>query len=214
MRERQLSILDVFISNADRALRSMTNNTQPTTRQSPASDLPENTLSDEERKHAASLMRVNHTGEVCAQALYQGQGLTAKLSDVRASMESAADEEIDHLAWCEERINALGSHTSVLNPAWYAMSFSMGATAGLISDKLSLGFVAATEDQVCQHLKKHLDELPNEDIRSRAVVNHMLEDEARHAETAKKAGGIPFPFMARTAMKALSKVMTTVSYRI
>ena len=126
-------------------------------------------------------MRVNHAGEVCAQALYQGQALTAKLPEVGQQMEEAAAEEIDHLAWCEERITELGGNTSLLNPIWYAMSFGIGAGAGLISDKLSLGFVAATEDQVCEHLKIHLDQLPVNDHKSRAIVEEMLVDEERHA---------------------------------
>src|SRR5690606_348426 len=133
-------------------------------------------LSEEERRHAAALMRVNHSGEVCAEALYQGQALTARLPRVRDEMEAAANEEEDHLAWCEARLRVLGSHTSRLNPLWYAMSFGIGAGAGLVSDRLSLGFVAATEELVCDHLRSHLASLPKGDSRSSAVVAQMLED--------------------------------------
>ncbi len=214
MNTRQLSPLDKFICNADRALRSITTRSRPLTRPSPAQQQAENELSDEERAHAAGLMRVNHAGEVCAQALYQGQALTAKLTDVREQMDAAADEEIDHLAWCEERIDELGSHTSVLNPAWYLLSYSIGAGAGLAGDKISLGFVAATEQQVCKHLREHLQSLPEHDLRSRAVVEQMLEDEAKHADAALDAGGIQFPIAVRAAMTLVSKAMTMSSYRV
>jgi ubiquinone biosynthesis monooxygenase Coq7 len=181
---------------------------------SPANQIDESELTDEERKHAIGLMRVNHAGEVCAQALYQGQALTAKLPEVGEQMEHAAEEEIDHLAWCEERIHELGGRTSALNPVWYAMSFGIGAGAGLISDKLSLGFVAATEDQVCDHLQKHLQELPANDQKSRTIVEHMLDDEARHAETALNAGGHRFPAPVKKLMTLVSSAMTGSSYRL
>ena len=209
-----LSRIDQLICNFDRALRSLSPNTQETILASPAEQQPETTLSDEEIQHAAGLMRVNHAGEVCAQALYQGQALTAKLSEVRSEMERAADEEIDHLAWCEQRIHELGSHTSAFNPLWYGLSFSIGATAGLIGDKVSLGFVAATEDQVSEHLTEHLARLPDEDLKSRAIVAQMLEDERGHAQTARDAGGIEFPKVVKRAMTVTSKVMTSLSYRI
>ncbi len=183
-------------------------------RPSPAQPLNEADLSEAERKKSAALMRVNHTGEVCAQALYQGQALTAKLPNVRVEMEKAAEEEIDHLVWCQERIDALGSHTSYLNPVWYGVSFAIGAGAGLVSDKVSLGFVAATEDQVCKHLQDHLQELPASDNRSRAVVEQMLEDEARHADMALSAGGYNFPAPVKGLMTLMSKVMTRTSYHI
>ncbi|MDG1474818.1 MAG: 2-polyprenyl-3-methyl-6-methoxy-1,4-benzoquinone monooxygenase, partial [Porticoccaceae bacterium] len=166
-----------------------------------------------ERSHALGLMRVNHTGEVCAQALYQGQALTAKLPDVREQMKEAATEEIDHLSWCEDRIKDLGGRTSVFNPIFYAMSFSIGAGAGIVSDKLSLGFVAATEDQVCAHLKTHLDQLPETDCKSRAVVKEMLADEERHAQAALAAGGYKFPTPVKRAMTLISSVMTKGSYK-
>jgi len=159
-------------------------------------------------------MRVNHAGEVCAQALYQGQALTAKLPEVRAEMAQAAAEEIDHLAWCEQRLKELDSQPSMLNPAWYALSFGLGAAAGLISDRVSLGFVAATEDQVCRHLDSHLERLPEQDHRSREIVSQMRADEARHAEAARRAGGIEFPAPVKTLMGATASLMTASSYRI
>ena len=210
-----LSLIDKVIINADRALRTLAAGSDMTCeRPSPARPLDEADLSEAERKKAAALMRVNHTGEVCAQALYQGQALTAKLPHVRAEMEHAADEEIDHLVWCQERIDALGSHTSYLNPVWYGLSFAIGAGAGLVSDKVSLGFVAATEDQVCKHLQEHLQELPIQDTRSRAVIEQMLVDEAQHAQMALNAGGYQFPLPVKGLMTLVSKVMTTASYRI
>lgn len=215
MPSSRLSLIDTFIINADRALRTLAAGSDMSSeRISPARSLNEADLSEAERKKSAALMRVNHTGEVCAQALYQGQAFTAKLPDVRAEMEKAAEEEIDHLVWCQERIDALGSHTSYLNPVWYGLSFAIGAGAGLVSDKVSLGFVAATEDQVCKHLQDHLTQLPEGDARSRAVVEQMLEDEARHADMALNAGGYNFPAPVKGLMTLISKVMTTTSYRI
>ncbi len=215
MPSRHLSLIDNLIINADRALRTLAAGSDMTCeRPSPATPIHEAELSDAERKKAAALMRVNHTGEVCAQALYQGQALTAKLPNVRAEMEKAADEEIDHLVWCQKRIDALGSHTSYLNPLWYGLSFAIGAGAGLISDKVSLGFVAATEDQVCKHLQSHLTQLPEADVRSRAVVEQMLIDEAQHAEVALEAGGYRFPGPVKGVMTLVSKVMTSTSYHI
>ena len=212
---RHLSLIDNFIINADRALRTLVAGSDMTCeRPSPARPLGEADLSDSERKHAAALMRVNHTGEVCAQALYQGQALTAKLPQVRKNMEHAAGEEIDHLVWCQERIDALDSHASYLNPIWYGLSFAIGAGAGLVSDKVSLGFVAATEDQVCKHLQSHLEQLPVNDLRSRAVVEQMLEDEARHADMALSAGGYNFPTPVKGIMTIASKAMTQTSYYI
>ena len=211
---RQLTAIDNFILRADRALRTLAASEQHAQRPSPATDLTEQKLSEDEKRHAAGLMRVNHAGEVCAQALYQGQALTAKLPHIRAEMEHAAAEEVDHLVWCQERLDALGSHASYLNPVWYGLSFAIGAGAGLVSDKVSLGFVAATEDQVCQHLQKHLEELPAQDEKSRAVVAQMLRDEARHADMALSAGGYNFPAPVKGLMTLVSKAMTKTSYRI
>jgi|TARA_R110000822_G_scaffold187752_16_gene326731 ubiquinone biosynthesis monooxygenase Coq7 len=211
---RRLSPLDGLLLQVDHALRTLVVDAPAHERSSPAKEAPEQSLSDEERRHAAGLMRVNHTGEVCAQALYQGQALTAKLTSVRSEMEQAANEEIDHLAWCQERVKQLGSHSSVLNPLWYGLSFGIGATAGLISDKLSLGFVSATENQVCQHLEHHLKKLPPKDEKSRAIVAQMLIDEEKHAHAALSAGGLKFPAPIKGLMTLLSKAMTETSYRI
>lgn len=211
----QLSFLDRLIVEGDRALRTLAGAGDLTAeRPSPAKALDESELSSAEKKHAAALMRVNHAGEVCAQGLYQGQALTAKLPDVRTEMEKAAAEEVDHLVWCQERINQLDSHTSYLNPLWYGLSFAIGAGAGLVSDRVSLGFVAATEQQVCRHLQEHLQQLPQQDYKSRAVVEQMLDDEARHGDAALAAGGLDFPFPVKGVMTLVSKVMTLTSYRI
>ena len=214
MSQRQLTSFDRLISQLDAALRTSLSSAPVPHRHSPSTEIGETELNEEQRQHAIGLMRVNHAGEVCAQALYQGQALTAKLPEVGEQMREAADEEVDHLAWCEQRIEQLGGKTSALNPIWYGMSFAMGAGAGLISDKLSLGFVAATEDQVCQHLEKHLDELPAEDKKSRLIVEQMLEDEARHAETALEAGGHRFPKPVLKIMTLISSAMTKSSYKI
>lgn len=211
----QLSFIDRLIVNADRALRTLAGAGDLTAeRPSPAGSINENELTQEEKKHAAALMRVNHTGEVCAQALYQGQALTAKLPDIRLEMERAAAEEVDHLVWCQERIDQLDSHTSYLNPLWYGLSFAIGAGAGLVSDRVSLGFVAATEDQVCKHLQDHLGKLPQQDLKSRALVEQMLQDEARHADAAVAAGGVTFPAPVKGLMSLISKAMTISSYRV
>ncbi|WP_444918904.1 2-polyprenyl-3-methyl-6-methoxy-1,4-benzoquinone monooxygenase [Microbulbifer sp. JMSA003] len=214
MSKRSLSGLDRLLIQADRALRTLSPGEPCHGRASPAKGEAEIDLTDSERKHAAGLMRVNHSGEVCAQALYQGQALTAKLPEVRGEMERAADEEIDHLAWCEQRLKELDSRPSLLNPLWYGMSFGLGAAAGKISDRISLGFVAATEDQVCKHLESHLEKLPADDKRSRAVVEQMLIDEDEHAHAALAAGGARFPTPVKGVMSLVSKVMTSASYKI
>ena len=214
MANRQLTAIDQILTQLDQGLRTVLGNAPEPQRVSPAVEIADTEMSDQERQHAIGLMRVNHAGEICAQALYQGQALTAKLPEIGKQMEHAAAEEIDHLAWCEQRINELGGRTSALNPIWYAMSFGLGAGAGLISDKLSLGFVAATEDQVCDHLQKHLDELPESDSKSRAIVEQMLDDEARHAQTALDAGGHRFPAPVKKLMTLVSSAMTGSSYHI
>ena len=211
---RQLTGLDRLLLQADRALRTLSPGSPCHERPSPSKSVDEAELSDSERRHAAGLMRVNHSGEVCAQALYQGQALTAKLPQVRAEMEHAADEEIDHLAWCEQRLDELGSRPSVLNPLWYGLSFGIGAAAGKVSDRVSLGFVAATEEQVCKHLESHLQELPAQDEKSRAVVEQMLVDEAKHQHAALDAGGARFPGPVKGLMTLVSKAMTSASYRV
>ncbi|MEP4149567.1 MAG: 2-polyprenyl-3-methyl-6-methoxy-1,4-benzoquinone monooxygenase [Halioglobus sp.] len=214
MRKRRLSLIDRFISEADSVMRTITNQGHSAGRPSPAEGHSDAELTEQDRKHVAGLMRVNHTGEVCAQALYQGQALTARLPKVREEMQQAADEEIDHLVWCEERLRELDSHTSYLNPAWYGMSFAMGAIAGAIGDDVSLGFVAATEERVCNHLKDHLKELPEDDRKSQLILQKMLEDEERHGTNALEAGGKDFPKSVKDAMTAVSGLMTGSSYRI
>jgi ubiquinone biosynthesis monooxygenase Coq7 len=213
MNTRNLNYLDRILDSVENGLRTLS--AKPSAgRISPAAPVPELELSDSEKKLSASLMRINHTGEVCAQALYQGQALTAKLPKVRKEMEQAAAEEVDHLAWCAERLEQLDSHTSYLNPAFYAMSFGIGATAGLISDRVSLGFVAATEDRVCAHLRDHQGRLPENDGKSRAVVDQMLVDEEKHGHAALKAGGMLFPAPIKKVMTLMSKVMTSTTSRI
>ncbi|MFS2160592.1 2-polyprenyl-3-methyl-6-methoxy-1,4-benzoquinone monooxygenase [Pseudomonas sp. Pseusp122] len=212
--ERHYSPLDRILLQADAAMRTLLPLSAHPHRPSPAIVQPEAKMDEVDTKHVAGLMRINHTGEVCAQALYQGQALTAKLPKVRAAMEHAAEEEIDHLVWCEQRIHQLGSHTSVLNPLFYGLSFGIGAVAGLISDKVSLGFVAATEDQVCKHLNDHLEQLPPEDEKSRAILEQMRIDEEHHSESALEAGGYRFPAPVKFGMSLLAKVMTKSTYRI
>jgi ubiquinone biosynthesis monooxygenase Coq7 len=214
MGQRRLSMLDRLITEADSLMRTITNRGHSAARPSPSQGHTESDLSEEQRKHVAGLMRVNHTGEVCAQALYQGQALTAKLPTVRGEMQQAAREEIDHLVWCEERLQELDSHTSYLNPAWYGMSFALGAVAGAIGDEVSLGFVAATEERVCNHLKDHLKQLPETDRKSQLILQQMLEDEQRHGDKALDAGGKDFPQPVKDAMSAVAKLMTGSSYRI
>jgi ubiquinone biosynthesis monooxygenase Coq7 len=214
MHKPRLSLLDKLIVEADSVMKTITSRGNHAGRASPAKDHMDSQLSESQRKHVAGLMRVNHTGEVCAQALYQGQALTAKLPTVRKEMQQAAQEEVDHLVWCEERLRELGSHTSYLNPAWYGMSFVLGALAGAISDKVSLGFVAATEEQVCSHLRDHLKQLPDDDRKSQLILQKMLEDEQRHGDKALEAGGTDFPRPLKDAMSSVSKLMTRTSYRI
>jgi len=207
-----LTLPDRLVVGLDQALRTVFGRPPSTGRPNPADQQDEADLSEEERVRAARLMRINHTGEICAQALYQGQATTARLDTVRGQMERAADEENDHLAWCQQRIDELGSHTSLLNPVFYAGSFAVGALAGAAGDKWSLGFVAETERQVVEHLDGHLQRLPGKDARSRAVLRQMKRDEGRHATTALEAGGARLPLPIRLAMKATSKIMTRTSY--
>lgn len=211
---RQLSPIDRLLIEADRALRTVALDNHGATRPSPAEPIDEGELDKAEQRHSAGLMRVNHAGEVCAQALYHGQALTAQLAEVRREMEQAAEEEIDHLQWCEERLQQLHSQPSVLNPLWYAMSFGIGAGAGMVSDRISLGFVAATEDQVVRHLQDHLEKLPRQDHKSRAVVEQMLVEEQAHGHNALEAGGTDFPAPIKKAMTLMSRVMTSLSYNL
>ena len=205
--------LDRLIVTFDRGLRTVFGSST-SARPVPAGDTPEAELTPGHRQHSAALMRVNHVGEVCAQALYQGQALTARSSAARGALQRAADEETEHLAWTERRIEELGGRKSLLNPFWYAGSFAMGAAAGLLGDRWNLGFLAETERQVVEHLDGHLRQLPREDQKSRAVVEEMRRDEARHATTAIQHGGEPLPAPARVAMRLVSKVMTRTAYWI
>ena len=204
---------ELLITQFDKALRTVFS-TASSRRPYPDAGLPEAEMSDAEKKHAAGLMRINHSGEVCAQALYAGQALTARNPEAQRALLEAADEETEHLAWCEKRLNELGSHKSLLNPLWYAGSFTLGAMAGALGDKWNLGFLAETEKQVEGHLNSHLDTLPAQDAKSRAIVAQMKEDEMRHAETAIEHGGAPLPHIVCQAMQVTSKVLTQAAYRV
>lgn len=207
------SVVDRAVVQVDRALRTLTG-THRAARENPSAAAAEVHLEPGAAAHAGALMRVNHTGEVCAQALYEGQALTARSPEVRERLLRAAAEETDHLVWCAERIEQLNTHTSVLNPIFYGASFALGALAGLAGDKLSLGFVEATEDQVVEHLESHLEQLPEDDRKSRALVAAMRADEARHGEAALAAGGREFPPLAKRAMRLISAAMTATTYRV
>lgn len=204
---------DEFIVGLDRALRTLWSPSR-SERPSPAAGIAEHELTDAHRSHAAGLMRVNHAGEVCAQALYLGQATAAREPDVREVMQHAAREEEDHLAWCRERLKQLDSEPSRLDPIWFALSFAMGALTGMVGDRLSLGFVAATEDEVCRHLERHERALPESDEKSRAIVARMRDEEQSHATRALEAGGWDFPRPVKALMALVAKVMTTTSYRI
>lgn len=203
--------LDTLILALDNGLRTVLAPAQ-SLRAVPGKELADSVLTETEKKHAASLMRINHVGEVCAQALYQGQSLTARNPEARVALAEAAREETEHLAWCEARITALGGHKSLLNPVWYASSLAVGMAAGALGDKWNLGFLAETERQVGAHLAAHLNELPVADAKSRAVVEQMQEDEARHAETAIAHGGEDLPMPVKGVMQLMSKMMTKTAY--
>ena len=201
---------DDLIGVFDRALRALTGGGMA---ERPAPQAEENMLTDDERKHAAGLMRVNHAGEICAQALYEGQALTARDPQVREALRTAAAEESDHLAWCRERLDELDDRPSMLDPVFYAASFALGAAVGVLGDKVSMGFVEATEDQVKRHLDRHIRDLPESDERSRAILREMREDESRHGENARREGGVPFPEPVKEAMAVASRLMTESTYR-
>jgi ubiquinone biosynthesis monooxygenase Coq7 len=213
MNVRTLSPFDRLLDRCERALEAIAGMPMAE-RPSPASGIAEADLDDAERRHAAGLMRVNHTGEVCAQALYFGQAALARDADNRAHLLHAAAEETDHLAWCAQRLQQLDSRPSLLNPLWYAGSYAIGAAAALVGDPVSLGFVVETEHQVEAHLAEHLKKLPAADERSRAVLTRMQADEIRHADAAQQRGGIALPFPLPQLMHASSMVMKTVAYRI
>ena len=205
--------LDALIVQFDRALRTLAG-AQGARRASPGAGIAEAVLDADARADAAALMRVNHVGEICAQALYQGQGLTARAPENRRALEKAALEEQDHLAWSAERIEELGGRASLLNPLWYAGAFALGAGAGALGDRWSLAFVAETERQVEAHLSGHLDRLPLEDRKTRAVVAAMRADEIRHRESALTLGAAELPAPVKAGMRAMAKVMTTIAHRL
>jgi 3-demethoxyubiquinol 3-hydroxylase len=208
-----MEVLDQAIVEFDRALRAVAG-VHHAERPSPANKAAEGELDEAARAHSAALMRVNHVGEVCAQALYQGQAMTARDERTQASLQRAAREEADHLAWSAERIRALGGRPSLLNPLWYAGSLALGIGAGLLGDRWSLAFLAETERQVEAHLSGHLQRLSPDDAPTRAVVEVMRDDEARHRQTAVALGAAELPPVAKRAMRAMAKAMTSIAYRI
>jgi ubiquinone biosynthesis monooxygenase Coq7 len=210
---RTLTPFDRLLAGIERALETVAGSPEAS-RTSPAQDMADAEMDDAERRHVAGLMRVNHTGEVCAQALYDGQAAFARKEENRAHLQHAAAEETDHLAWCAERLRELDSRPSLLNPLWYVGSYAIGAVAALAGDKVSLGFVVETEKQVEAHLAEHMDKLPEQDERSRAVLKQMQVDEMQHAQNARECGGIALPFPIPQLMHVSSMVMKTVAYRI
>lgn len=211
---RHYTLLDRLCLGVDQAIRAVLDTTQTSGQPYPAETIPESTLTDPERRHAAALMRVNHSGEVCAQALYHGQAMFSRTASTLAKMEQAALEEGDHLAWCKRRLDELNSHTSYLNPCWYAGSFLIGAVAGVAGDDWSLGFVAETEQQVIRHLNKHLHALPQQDERSHQVLRQMEMDETKHRDEAVAAGARILPRWIQSIMTLTSKVMVKTAYYI
>jgi ubiquinone biosynthesis monooxygenase Coq7 len=212
MQIRQLTPLDRLLAGANNALRTVAAPAGRSARRSPADAVDAGELSVKEKSHAAGLMRVNHSGEVAAQGLYQGHATVARDPDIEAQMQHAADEEFDHLAWCEQRLGELGSGTSRLSPVWYAGAFAIGAVSGTLGDRWSLGFIAETERQVCDHLTDHLDHLPTSDAKSRAVVEKMRDEEQEHGENAINAGAADLPPPVRRLMQLTAKVMTKTAY--
>ena len=215
MSTRSLSRLDHWLCTVDQTLRTLSGGVSAT-RPAPVPPTPQppQALSEEDRRHSAALMRVNHVGEVCAQALYQAQALTARTPELRAKMLQAAQEEIDHLVWTRQRLDQLQDRPSLLNPLWFAGAFAIGLAAGRAGDAVSLGFVVETERQVEEHLASHLERLPAHDAASRAIVDQMRHDEARHGREAREAGAASMPAMLQGLMRAAAKVMTTTAHRL
>ena len=209
---RKFSPIDRLLAGADNALRTVAAPAGRPARDYPAHTIEEPALSAAQRSHAAGLMRVNHAGEVAAQALYKGHATVARDKTIQEQMQHAAAEEFDHLAWCEQRIQELGEAPSRMSPIWYAGAYAIGAASGLLGDKWSLGFIAETERQVCAHLDTHLDALPVEDARSRAIVETMRDEEAQHGESAVAAGAVDLPGPVKTLMRLTAKVMTRTAY--
>lgn len=214
MSQRQYSQLDKFLIEFDAGLAAMFDKSGSPQRSNPANTESATGLNSTETRISQGLMRVNHAGEVSAQALYQGQSLTARSKSVQESMQQSAMEEVDHLNWCKDRLDELGSHTSYLNPLWFSGSFTIGAAAGLVGDKWSLGFVAETERQVVAHLESHLQKLPERDEKSRAILEQMKKDEAHHASVAIESGAAELPTTIKKVMTLCSRIMTRTAYWI
>lgn len=213
MHARDLTPLDRLLAGIGDALRTVAAPAGRPARKNPADGVAEGTLSDRAKVHAAGLMRVNHAGEIAAQGLYQGHAAVARDAATAAQMQQAADEEFDHLAWCEQRLTELDTAPSRLSPVWYAGSFAIGAASGLFGDRWSLGFIAETEQQVCAHLERHLEQLPDDDARSRAIVKQMHAEERQHGENAAAAGAATLPGAVRELMRLTARLMTTTAYR-
>lgn len=211
---RHYSWSDKLINGALQCIRTFSQTPVASSRANPAASLPETALSPSEIQLSASLMRVNHCGEVCAQALYLGQSFATKSPQLKELFTAAAKEEADHLQWCETRLNELGSHTSYLNPLWFSGSLLIGTCAGLMSNRFSLGFLAETENQVFQHLASHLEKLPAGDHKSRAIITTMQAEEALHADTAMRHGGSTLPYPVKTVMQVMAKMMTTIAAKL
>ena len=209
---RELSPLDRLIASAGNALKVVAAPAGRSARSNPAEDIADGELTRREKSHAAGLMRVNHAGEIAAQGLYQGHAAVARDTGIEQQMQQAADEEYDHLAWCEQRLEELGEQPSRLAPVWYAGAFAIGAASGILGDKWRLGFIAETEKQVCDHLESHLERLPEQDARSRSIVETMHEEEARHGENAISAGAAELPAPVKKLMQVTAKVMTRTAY--
>jgi ubiquinone biosynthesis monooxygenase Coq7 len=212
MEERQLTPVDRLLAGVDSFLKTVTSAPSHGTRASPASNVDDKPMTANEKSHAAGLMRVNHAGEIAAQGLYQGHAAVARDPNIEGQMQRAADEELDHLAWCEERLKELGSGPSHLSPVWYGGAFVIGAASGILGDRWSLGFIEETERQVVQHLTGHLDRLPADDAKSRAIVHQMRDEEALHGENAKDAGAAELPTGVQRIMRLTAKIMTGTSY--
>ncbi len=212
MLERSLSPIDKLLVSANNALRTVATPAGKTARENPAANVAENDLTNAQTAHSAGLMRVNHAGEVAAQALYQGHAAVARDREIEEQMQQAANEEFDHLAWCEQRLQELGSNPSRLGPLWYAGAYAIGAASGAIGDKWSLGFIAETEKQVCAHLESHLEQLPKNDVKSRTIVAQMRDEEAEHGAKASEAGAADLPPPVTAFMRITAKIMTKTAY--
>jgi ubiquinone biosynthesis monooxygenase Coq7 len=214
MQHRVLTPLDRLLAGANNALRTIAAPAGRPSRENPASGIAESDLTAGQRAHAAGLMRVNHAGEVAAQGLYQGHASVARDPNIEAQMQRAANEEFDHLAWCEQRLGELDAGPSLLSPVWYAGAFAIGIASGVLGDRWSLGFIAETEKQVCAHLDNHLDKLPDDDAKSRAIVKKMRDEEEEHGENAVAAGAAELPDPIQHLMQLTAKVMTRTAYRV